>query len=107
MCQPKRLYLNKFGEITQCNCSARIQLAFGNFILALSEAELRVLQDYIPPLYEEEKSLSQSVRERNIYLSPSIHHLMLAFSLEELAGLMDLINQAAIVLEIQKIIRED
>lgn len=107
MCQPKLLYLNKFGKITQCGCSARVQLSFGNFVLGLSETELDVLKDYIPPLYEEERALGSPVDERNIFLSPSISHLMLAFSLEELEGLMDLINQAAIVLQIQNIISED
>jgi hypothetical protein len=76
-------------------------------VLALSEAELEVLKDYIPPLYEAERGEDAPVDERSIFLSPSINHLILAFSLEELEGLMDLINQAAIVLEIQRIIRED
>jgi hypothetical protein len=107
MCKDKLLYLNKFGKITQGGCSSRVQLSFGNFVLGLSEAELAVLKDYIPPLYEEERALGLPVDEKNIFLSPSISYLMLAFSLEELEGLMDLINQASIILEIQKIISED
>ncbi|KAA5541663.1 DUF6686 family protein [Adhaeribacter rhizoryzae] len=106
MCQVKRLYQNKFGEITQCACSARIQLSFGNFVLGLSESELEVLQVYIPPLYEQEKQSGLPANERNIFLSPSVHHLMLAFSLEELAGLMDLIHQASLVLQIKNILKE-
>jgi hypothetical protein len=47
------------------------------------------------------------VEERNISLSPAISHLMLAFSLEELAGLTELIIQADSALEIQRIIRKD
>ncbi|GEO04946.1 hypothetical protein AAE02nite_26100 [Adhaeribacter aerolatus] len=107
MCEVKRLYQNNFGEISQCGCSARIQLNFGNFVLGLSETELEVLQGYSPPLYEQEKEAGRPTNERNIYLSPSVYHLMLAFSLEELAGLMDLINQASIVLQIQKILKEN
>lgn len=107
MCNQKLLYRNKFGKISQCGCSARIQLSFGNFVLGLSEAELEVLKNYIPPLYEAESKQGTPVDERNIFLSPSIHHLMLAFSLEELEGLMDLLNQASLVLEIQNIIREE
>jgi hypothetical protein len=107
MCTHKLLYQNKFGKISQCGCSARVQLSFGNFVLGLSEAELDVLKDYIPPLYEEESKLGTPVDERNIFLSPSINHLMLAFSLQELDGLMDLINQASLVLEIQNIIKEE
>jgi hypothetical protein len=107
MCNHKLLYRNKFGKISQCGCSARVQLSFGNFVLGLSEAELDVLKDYIPPLYEEERKQGTPADERNIFLSPSINHLMLAFSLEELEGLMELIYQAAIVLEIQNIINED
>lgn len=106
MCNHKLLYRNKFGKISQCGCSARVQLSFGNFVLGLSEAELDVLKDYIPPLYEEEREQGTPVDERNIFLSPSIDHLMLAFSLEELEALMDLINQASIVIEIQNIIKD-
>jgi len=106
MCQIKRLYQNKFGEISQCACSARIQLTFSNFVLELTESELEVLQAYIPPLYEQEKQSGLQANERNIFLSSSVHHLMLAFSLEELAGLMDLIHQASIVLQIKKILKE-
>ena len=107
MCPPKRLYRNKFGEITQCSCSCRIQLSFGNFVLGLSEPELEILKDNIVPILEAERALGTPVEERKIFLSPSIHHLMLAFSLQELEGLMDLIQQAAIVLEIQNIMNED
>src|SRR5688500_5880702 len=103
MCQIKRLYQNKYGEISQCACSSHIQLTFGNFVLGLSETELEVLKAYISPLYEQEKELGHPVNERYIYLSPSVSHLMVVFSLEELAGLMDLLNQASIVLQIQKI----
>jgi hypothetical protein len=51
-------------------------------------------------LYRQEKLLGLANKECNILLSPSIHHLMLAFSLEELEGLMDLINQASNILQI-------
>jgi hypothetical protein len=45
--------------------------------------------------------------KENIFLSPTISHLILAFSLEELEGLMDLGHQASFVLEIQNIPSKD
>lgn len=107
MCQHKLLFRNKFGQITQCGCSARIQLSFGNFVLGLSDIELDVLKTYIPRVYEAEKETATHTRERSIYLSPSIDHLMLAFSIEELEGLMDLLNQASLTLEVQKILNKE
>ena len=100
----KTLHHNEHGYVIKCSQSSPIQIGFGYFALANTENEFAEFGRMINNCYEENKdSFGFVPGQKRIQDSTPPRNMFWVFSLNELKRFTELLSQAHISLELEKI----
>lgn len=105
MCKPKVLEHNKHGYVARCNKCGNIQLAFGTTSITLDEVQFDEFRETLRDYHEAHVYLD-SEEVKAIYIPTAIPSISLVFSLKELQIFIDMLEQAHLSLEVNKVLSE-
>lgn len=104
MCNFKTLHFNEHGYVVQCEDCSRFQLAFGNIAVSQTGDEFREFTRLVAHKYGD-KTYSGCLHRKDIYLETAARNLMLVFTPTELKNLNDLLQQAELSVELNKLLK--
>jgi hypothetical protein len=99
------LHHNSLGCVAQCAGSCCLHLYFGNVGLCLRTAELAEWCATVAGLYKTHLHRLPDPQARTISLLGPTAGVVFLFSLEELAQLQDLLVSAALLLEVNELLK--
>ncbi len=103
MCRSLMLHHTEHGCVSLCSECSKIQICFGTTATVHSYNEFSTFCRMIDDLLET-RGNTESRFQKTVFISTQIENLMLAFSIEELEYLNDLLSQASAMLSIRSIL---
>ncbi len=102
-CTYLTLYNSKDGYVVKCVYCNKIQLAFGNSILTLSQDEFQSLRCQTTDKIRENKFIGFP-EQKNITFHTKSKSVMMVFSFKDLELLYEMIEHANLMLEVNNIV---
>jgi hypothetical protein len=103
MSNVKFLHQNDFGYACRCPKDGKVKVYFGNVGLIATPAEFLVFRKYIAEAYQHYNQSECWPSTRNIALQTPVHNLLLIFNLMELAQLWEVLENSALMLEVEQV----
>lgn len=103
MCKYKVLHHNEDGYIVRCNECRHIKVCYKTLVLTLDEAVFYEFREVIMRNYESHRHRI-CPQQRRIHISTADPSVCMVFCLLDLERLMDMLDEAHMSLEIEKLI---
>jgi hypothetical protein len=106
MCVFKSLFRTKEGYVVQCQDCGQFQLAFGNIVLSFSKEAFFQFSNQISNELEFKRETSTSLWQKSILIRTGSPTVRLAFSMDELAKLKEMMEIAQAEWAVSKFLDE-
>ncbi len=103
MCSFKFLHQCSEGCVLQCSQCEGIKVMFGTVSIALTQQQFYEFNDIITAYYEDNKLQPENCR--CIYIPTTAKAIHLLFNIKELKALMQLLEEAYLTLEVNKLVQ--
>ncbi|HEX8348674.1 MAG TPA: DUF6686 family protein [Hymenobacter sp.] len=97
---------NDFGYCARCPRTQYLHLCFGNLALATTPNEFDYFREQIGAIYKERRLQPSDPDERCIAVRTPVQKLAMVFTLTELAQLWEILENTALLLEVEKILTD-
>ena len=98
---------NEFGYCARCPRTQHLHLCFGNLALAATSEDFFLFKDHIGAIYYEHHLLPIDPEERCIAVRTPVQKMAMVFTTIELAQLWEILENTALLLEVEKILAGD
>jgi len=95
---------NEFGYCTRCPRTRHLHVCFGNLALAATAAEFQELRQCIQQTWQHHQFTTPDPESRCIALRTMAPKLAMVFSLVELGQLHDILENTALLLEVEELL---
>jgi len=103
MCDFHVLHHDGRGYVAHCAGCRRVQAAFGNVVLSLTQEEFEALAKRIA-VREEEHAHCRDCPVKDIYLHTPAENMLFVFSGKELLALHEMLEQSRLLLEVKALL---
>ncbi|MFZ6013096.1 MAG: hypothetical protein ACOYXT_22325 [Bacteroidota bacterium] len=99
-CSDRIYHQNSFGQARKCTCHGAVHITFGTVSLLLSKTQLSGFATWIAEALMSECDVEDR-DERCIYLPTRDYCLMFAMTYNELISLSEILDQTALMIQIE------
>lgn len=96
---------NEFGYCARCPRTRHLHLCFGNVALAATTAEFQEFREVVSSSWQHHCLRTQDPEARCIALRTPAQRLALVFTLVELTQLRDIVENTALLLEVEELLQ--
>ncbi|QIX63025.1 hypothetical protein FY528_08580 [Hymenobacter lutimineralis] len=96
---------NEFGYCARCPRTQHLHVCFGNVALATTAAEFAEFRAYVARTWQHHCLHTQDPEVRCIALRTPVCRMALVFSLVELTQLQEILENTALLLEVEELLR--
>jgi len=98
---------NDFGYCARCPRTRHLHLCFGNLALAATPEDFRLFKDHIGAVYQQQYALPTDPDERCVAVRTPVQKMAMVFTPTELAQLWEILENTALLLEVEKILTDN
>ncbi|MCA8830843.1 DUF6686 family protein [Hymenobacter pini] len=96
---------NEYGYCARCPRTQHLHVCFGNLALAATTDEFQEFRQYVNATWQHHCLTTPDPEARNIALRTPVARMALVFSLTELTLLRDILENTALLLEVEMLLQ--